>query len=263
MSDPQLPAELLDHIVDLLHDKISLRNCCLLSKSWIPRARKHLFAHIKFHDVEELQSWKGTFPDPSTSPAYYTKTLFVYCASAAIAADAKEGGWIKAFSRVERLKVTCGGILPIDSLVPFHGFSPAVKTLCVDLALPPSSEVFDLILSFPLLEDLTVTAYDNRSADSSDGPDKSWRTIQPSSPPMLSGSLKLFLGGRVSRLARRLLSTPGGIHFRELDLAWFREEDIMLVAALVGGCSHTLESLIITCYGDLTSMSIQHLRPRQ
>jgi len=265
MSGPQLPAELLDHVVDLLHDsKMSLRNCCLLSKSWIPRARKHLFADLRFHDVRELRSWKGTFPDPSTSPACYTKTLFVYCPHALTAADAEEGSWIKAFSRVERLKVLWGRNPPgrlATPFVQFHGLSPVIKALWVDFTLP--SEAFDLILSFPLLEDLTVLAYKDELADNNHGPDEPRTTTQPSSSPVFTGSLRLLLGGRANRLAHRLLSLPGGIYFRELDLTWFRERDLLLATALVGKCSHTLESLDITCYGTLASLSIRHLRPHQ
>ena len=107
MSDPvHLPPELLNHVVDFLHRRdTALRHCCLVSKSWIPRARKHLFAEIRFNGAKKLQSWKGTFPDPSTSPARYTKTLFIDCPHAVTAADAGEGGWIKVFSQVARLEV--------------------------------------------------------------------------------------------------------------------------------------------------------------
>ena len=61
-----------------MHDALdTLRNCCLVPKSWIARTRKHLFANIRFHLERDLLSWKKTFPDPSTSPACYAKTLFV------------------------------------------------------------------------------------------------------------------------------------------------------------------------------------------
>lgn len=47
---PYLPAELLDQIVNHLHDKpILLKKCGLVSKSWIPRTRKYLFANIALH----------------------------------------------------------------------------------------------------------------------------------------------------------------------------------------------------------------------
>jgi len=70
MSNPYLPRETLDHIVDLLHDKPeTLKEYCLVSKPWIPRT---LF---EFISVEVLESWKKSFPDPQTSPACHAHTL--------------------------------------------------------------------------------------------------------------------------------------------------------------------------------------------
>ena len=100
MSDPYLPAEIPDQVTDHLHDTLgALRNCCLVSKSWTPRTRKHLFANTGFHTAKRLQSWKETFPDPSTSPAHYAETLSVSCRQVLTAADA-DAGWIKGFCRV-------------------------------------------------------------------------------------------------------------------------------------------------------------------
>ena len=43
MPPPDLPGELLDHTVDHLYDaRVTLKSCCLVSKSWVPRTRKHL-----------------------------------------------------------------------------------------------------------------------------------------------------------------------------------------------------------------------------
>jgi hypothetical protein len=56
---------MLDNVIDCLHDtRDALKNCCLVSKSWIPRTRKHLFATIAFTTTKRLQSWEETFPDP-------------------------------------------------------------------------------------------------------------------------------------------------------------------------------------------------------
>jgi len=58
MSNPGLPPEILDYIVDFLHDnQNALKRCCLVSKSWIPRTRKHLFADIRFEDGTSLELW--------------------------------------------------------------------------------------------------------------------------------------------------------------------------------------------------------------
>jgi len=252
MSALHLPAELLDHIVDHLHNiKSTLRNCCLVSKSWIPRARKHLFAEVWFNTGEHLESWKEAFPDPSTSPACYTKTLLINCPHIVTTTDAEPGGWIRSFSHVVHL--TLGSFDKLTgSLLPFHGLSPIVKSLHVGLIAPSPSQTFNLILSFPLLEDLTMTNSYNGATDDSDG-----STVQPSNPPTFTGSLKLVMI-RMEPITRQLLSLPGGIHFRKIALRWDLEDDISLTTALVEGCSHTLESLEIIC--DRLGAFIRHLR---
>jgi hypothetical protein len=261
MSNLHLPVETLYHIVDHLHDtKDALRNCCLVSKSWVPRTRNHLFADIRFPTVNRLQSWKELFPDPSTSPARYAKTLSIDCA----ATDVGAGGWISGFSRVVHLEVTAHFHFDESAtpLVPFHELSPIVKSLRVIVLALPSSQIFSLIFSFPLLEDVTVIASYETSADNGDGSGKDEipTTTQPSSSPKFTGSLELFLGGRMKPFARRLLSLPRGIHFQKLTLMWHHEEDLSTTTALVEECSYTLKSLDITWnLGKL----IQYLRPRR
>ncbi|KAF9644814.1 hypothetical protein BDM02DRAFT_3067122, partial [Thelephora ganbajun] len=52
MSNPyqvHLPPEILDCIVDFLRDQPeTLKQCCLVSKSWVSRARSHLFTNVEF-----------------------------------------------------------------------------------------------------------------------------------------------------------------------------------------------------------------------
>ena len=106
MSNPHLLSEILDYTIDLLQNiPETLKECCLVSKSWVPRTRKHLFADIKLYSVKHLQLWKKTFPDPSSSPGCYAYSLLVYCPKAVTTADADEGGWIRGFSRLIHLNV--------------------------------------------------------------------------------------------------------------------------------------------------------------
>lgn len=257
MPNPRLPAETLDNIVDLLHDaKYALRNCCLVSKSWIPRTRKRLFADIRFTDERMLQSWKESFPDPSTSPARYTEILIVGCAHAVTATDGEPGGWITGFSRVVHFWISSLDMLGhwhTVTFTPFHGFSPALKSIRVVFIFGPSSKFFDLIISFPLLEDLTVTV----EAEVSD--DKLPTVAQLSNLPPFTGSLELRHRGGIRPIARRLLSLPSGIHFRKLTLGWFNEEHLALITRLVAECLNTLESLDITCH--TIGKSLGHLLP--
>jgi hypothetical protein len=263
MSNPRLPAEILDHTIDHLHDTTdALRNCCLVSKSWIPRTRRHLFADVKFPTEEHLQSWKKIFPDPSTSPAHYTESLLVRCPEVVAAADAEAGGWITAFSRVVHLWVGTRRLSTVPtSFVPFHGLSPVVKSLSVTLPTLKSPHIFNLILSFPLLEDLAVTD-DSRTSIDDDDSDSDWLppATQPSSTPVLTGFLKI-LGGGMKQITHWLLSLPGGIHFRKLIWRWSHDDDLSSMMALVEGCSHTLESLDI--FRRTYSKTIQHLHSHE
>ena len=264
MSIPQLPPEMVDYIVDHLHDiEDALRNCCLVSKSWIPCTRKHLFANTRFPLAKSLQSWKETFPDPLTSPACYTKTLSVDFSEVATAADAETGDWMIGFSRVEHLVMDSRYLFynkPI-SLVPFHGFSPATKSLRLTFTLIPLQETFNLILSFPFLEDLAVISSYSVSADSIYGFGEPPTAAQPLNQPMFTGSLELNLTEGTELFIRRLLSLPGGIHFRELTFTWIRGKDLSAIMTAVERCSHTLESLNIHC--DHYSTSIQLVCPHR
>ena len=268
MPNPRLPAELLDDIVDLLPDsKTVLRNCCLVSKSWIPRIRNRLFAEISFVTEKDLKLWKKTFPDPSTSPARHTKTIVIANSYILRDADADGGDWLRGFSHVVHLVMKLhlhnnNFSIPTSAipLVAFHGFSPAVKSLYLSFTLLPPSHIFDLVLSFPLLEDLSVITFGGPSYND-DGPGGLPTAIQPQSPPMLTGTLVLFLVKGMELVTPRLLSLPGGIHFRKLTWTWFREEDLPLMMKLVEGCSRTLESLNITY--NLSGTSIRHMCPHQ
>ena len=250
MSTPHFPSETVDHIVDFLHDsKLALRSCSLVSKSWIPRSRSHLFADVSLHTKNDLELWREIFPDPLTSPARYTKTLFVDCTE--VVADPEVGGWLRGFSGVVRLRMDNLGLLMSKvSLVPFHGFSP-IKSLRVDSFIPPS-QLFNLILSFRLLEDLTLTA-GIRVLTMGPAPNEPQTVLHPSNSPPCTGSL-LLSKIAMEYIAYRLLSLPGGIHFRKLTLSWLDEEQFSLATALVEACSHTLEYLDISCISDCASV---------
>lgn len=141
MLSPCLPRETLDHVIDLLRDKPEiLKECCLVSKSWVPRTQKHLFSNIHFRSASDLESWKKTFPSPTGSLAYHTHALFIGCPQAVEDLDSEEGGWIQGFFRLERLTVNCTWA-SFDtaeiSLAPFCKLSLSLKSLRVaSLSLP-------------------------------------------------------------------------------------------------------------------------------
>ena len=237
MSCP-LPPEILDLIVDHLHnERAALKTCCLVSKSWVPRTRKHLFAHLIFGDgldghlKSDIELWKEAFPDPSNSPARHTHTLSVYSTSVVTAANAVDG-WFHAFCNVVCLWLLC---LDRASLIPFHGLSPSIKSLHLTST---TTNIFDLVCSFPLLEDLALVNLHSH------GETEGWNN--PSTSPKLTGSLDLKTPETARSVTRRLLDLPGGLHFSKINVT-FSNDVAEWIPGLMSKCSGTLESITIAC----------------
>ena len=242
---PHLPPEMLDHVIDLLHDnRETLQRCCLVSKSRVPRARKYLFSHVELKS-EGYDKWKKTFPDPTNSLACHVHTLTVDGSLR----GAEDSSWICGFSRVERLIVDCewaGSNISSISLVPFHRLAASLKALNVTFTLLPRTQIFYLICSFPLLEDLTLSGDDIAVEDESGEPP----AAVPSTSLALTGTLDLSLGVSIGRILRQLLCLPSGLHFRKLDMSRCRAQDMHRVVEMVAACSGTLEYLKISCQVD-------------
>ena len=98
-------------------------------------------------------------------------------------------------------------------------------------------------MSFPLLEDVSLTTFDcTAEGDDVDG---QLITVQPSTSPPFTGSLRLVMWQGMIHFAPWLLSLPNGLHFWKLDLTWNSTKDVSLTTALVEECHSTLETLRI------------------
>jgi hypothetical protein len=158
------------------------------------------------------------------------------------AADVAEGDWVATFSSVTRLYLDCS--TPSDSfIVPFHNFSPTLKYLYLSCFVLPVPQLFNLIHSLPLLEDLALVS---GNATNDDGLNEPQTAVPPSTSPAFTGTLELLLFPRTLCIPRRLLELPNGLRFRKLKLTWSEEGGLRSVAGLVKACSGTLEFLDIT-----------------
>ena len=231
-----LPPELLDHIVDHLHDNpTALKACCVVAKSWVPRARSHLFARVEFGiSKNPIGRWMKTFPDPLNSPAHHTRSLFICGLAPATPQDVDiSPSWIRSFHNLADLHLDHCIWEDREALIPFHGLSPNLRSLRLTST---SFGVFDLVCSFPLLEDLALIGIFPEGAFA--------RNTQASSPK-LTGSLSLSSSAGISLAIGRLLDLPNGLHFTKVVLLYLGEEDTRSAVDLVSRCSGTLESL--TC----------------
>ena len=109
MSGLRLPQEISDYVVDFLRNEPeALKRCCLVSKPWVPRARKHLFNEVKFGTRRDLEAWIRAFPDPSNSPAPYVRSLQVGYVGGVAAEVVGWGERFRFFSSVVRLEASRG-----------------------------------------------------------------------------------------------------------------------------------------------------------
>ena len=173
----------------------------------------------------------------------YAKTLFIHCPQVITAAGAEAGCWIGGFPHVVRLVMVGWERFAHewgDTFALFHRISPIIKSLCVDFVLFSFSQLFNLILSFSLLEDLSVTGYCYLPVKLGRGSDG----------PLAFAQLELEIMGGIEPIACRLLSLSGGT----LPEA---RSDIPLA---LEKCSHTLESLDVT-YGNSCGMPVSSAFP--
>ena len=232
---PSHPPEVFDSIIDFVHDNPeALKTCCLVSKSWVPRAQ----AFLQRNQVpipRRYRSMEERFSRSHQSPAYHTRSLSVHYVESIPSADGEEGGWLQPFSNVVRLDLRSiaeprSETKPKFRFIPFYGFSLVKHLRIMYLFLPP--EVFNLICSLPLLDDLRAR-------------DRDEVVPRPSKLPSLAGMLCIFRSPEY--VARRLLGLPISLRFRKFISKGCPEEDLEWVAALVERCSDTLESVEVDC----------------
>ena len=141
---------------------------------------------------------------------------FIGCVELITTVDVEEGGWIRAFSNVERLEISCPGMnntrpnpllqLSSDSRTCFY----RGESLSVPVFLA-------LICSLPILDNLDVgrllVHYD-------DIPSRRWLLPPP------TGTLDLSLPDGMESVARQLVKLRICERFWRLDFTWWVLEDL-------------------------------------
>ena len=231
-----LPQEILDLIVDHLHHEPSaLKACCLASREWVQRARKHLFVHIEFDALTcPVSRWLETFPDPTNSPAHNARALSIRYSKYLSVQDIETfPTFPNAIHFNVETNVTPGyGV----RLLPLHRISTVIRSLRLVSNSLRDSEAFGLICSLPLLEDLALISRVPR-------PPEEW--TRPQTSPRLTGSLELYVERGIRPVTHKLLDLPDGLHFKRIVVRVFSLQDVGSATDLVSGCSDTLESLSI------------------
>ena len=74
----QIPTEIVYEILDDLHsDKFCLRSCALVSKSWTPYCRKHIFSRVTLDGPSGFKKWSNRVPPTPNGPHQHTRELII------------------------------------------------------------------------------------------------------------------------------------------------------------------------------------------
>ena len=239
---PEITDEILDHLVadsgfgdyDSSLVQRSLRSCSLVSKSFVPSCRRHLFHTITF-TMPDLFKWIKTFPVPEESPAYYVKDLR-FSLGAHFGGPKEFVEHTPWFTNAEKLTVTVDtAFRPID--IPFFARLPQSPTSLTMEALSCQNEfvhMLDVMAQLPNLENVTVSGNFVVRVGKP----------RPATAPRgrFGGELRIRNGQTEKSFVNLLLEVPTGLHFTKIhvhpDCAC-----LLQTVRLVEACCETLVEL--------------------
>lgn len=245
----QLPQELVDRVIDFLHnDRPALKASCLVHTDWIDPCRCQLFGSVTLNGLMDLESWAETFPSVLQSPAHHTRklTLIGLCASLGdkgLNPDKLDDSLLqhlRSFNQLRKLVFTALNLHPRNSPeLHFLHVRSSLTSLLFHSPYPTTQKkLLHFICSFPHLENLSITGVSRWLEDGKEG-----YSVPQASPPF-RGMLKLAgfsdPGGKFSS---RLVDLPNNVRFRLLKLDFLRAEECKSAERLIISCAATLEEL--------------------
>ena len=207
---PIIPQDVIDEILGHLaadSDFISLQSCALVSKSWVPACRRHLFHTIHFSSKDRAR-WLETFPVPEESPARYVRHLHIT---------------VKRSDSPLRM-------------TSFGGLPQSVTSLTVVAIIAVLPKIQQIMVQLPNLDDLSlsgqITAMDQNMLFG----------IGSVLRGRFGGKLQLLGVHASPGVVDMLLEIPTGLRFTEVEIR-SSHEYLFSIVRLVEACSKTLVKL--------------------
>jgi hypothetical protein len=222
---PSIPQELVDQIIDHLHDDTEALNvCALTARDWLPSTRYHLFRSIRFNSPKKIKSFQQlSWEAPDVLP-YCQEAILCnypgYTKASLLEAVATACLTLPNLERIEirRTLAFTPRVLSIRSPV-FNGIT--TLTLSGAFFLSPNN-FWPLICSFPNLN--TVQAFGvnfNSTEETSPVP------INTYEPPITTFSIS---ASRRDFVIDHLTNSPFPLHFlRNLEIQSLESDQTTLV----------------------------------
>ena len=232
---PRLPQELLDEIiVHLTDDSISLRRCSTAARTFVPSCRRHLFSRIVFRS-HNLPTWKTTFPDPSTSPALYTREMRIHLATDASTQLAE---YMPYFSNLHDLTLIGGKCENREWITNIGKLPTSIRSLTMKFVSVTNAQVLEVMEQLPNLDDFSLCTFKGGGFPVGAGEVLRGR---------YNGKLELLLVEDFHvGIARSLLKMPEGLGFKSVKVFCNNGDDFLVYADLVAACRDALTDLDIS-----------------
>lgn len=229
---PRLPQELLDEIMDhLADDSISLRRCSTAARTFVSSCRRHLFSRVVFRP-HNLPTWKITFPDPSNSPAAYTREMRIHLASDA---PPQLEEYMPYFSNVRDLTLIGGRCENREWISTIGKLPISIRSLTMKFVSVTNVQVLEIMEQLPNLDDFSLCTF--KGVGFSDEAGEILRG-------KYGGKLDLLLMD--ASIVRSLLKAPEGLGFKSIKAFCNTGDDFPAYADLVATCRDTLSELDIS-----------------
>ena len=234
---PRIPQEIIDEILDHLATDGSklLKSCSLVSKSWVPSCRRHLFHTVAF-SRKNIPRWLRIFPVPEESPAHHVRCLWFVVRGYEDTPKKffEHASW---FTNVEQVTLKAGGArLDKPLRASFSRLPPSVTSLTVSGDTASLGQIRDIMAQLPNLDDLSLSGRMGVTDD------KTLVGIGAALRGRFGGKLELIRGYESEDVMNMLLEVPTGLNFTEV-LIDGRNECLFSTVRLAEACSKTLVKL--------------------
>jgi hypothetical protein len=237
---PRTPQDLIDEVLDHLatdSDFKSLRSCALVSKSWVPSCRRHLFHTILFNSRSTAR-WVKTFPVPGESPAHYVRDL-CFSLWGYSGAPQKVFDHVPWFINVEKMAWLGHGGFRSPWILSLGRLPQSLTSLTIETDPVTIVQIRDILAQLPNLDNLSLVGFI----------DAVERRALPGIGTVLrgrfGGRLRLVNGYAEECVMNMLLEVPTGLHFTELHVRGVHESFLSTVR-LAEACGKTLVKLSYT-----------------
>lgn len=234
---PRIPQEIVDEILaHLAADFGSLRSCALVSRSWVPSCRRHLFHTITFTSRETYR-WLEIFPVPEQSPAHHIRRLGFWTGLAYEGVPAKFFEYTPWFTNAKVLTLSgFVGFQPSQMSLSWR-FPKSVTSLIVRTGVIDLPRIWDIMALLPNLDDLSL------SGDLTDS--RAPAGVGTTLSGKFGGRLELLDGIARKDVMSTLLEVPTGLHFTEIGIRCVHK-CLLPTIGLVEACGRTLVKLSYT-----------------